>query len=437
MEITKIRPALDHIKKACGKNLDQLYPAGVPEFVQERYERELNWLELFDSIENFEIFCRLSEAAEQTSQYMIVRGTAANLFLVYLLNGTGPNPLPAHYYCRQCGYLEMPDDSSVYGPDLPEISCPVCGTKIAADGFRLHEELAWRRNGTANMLDFEYRVSREFLPEAKRVLQECYPDRCVVKRAVEHTEADPDTGAETTRLVQYGYAVLPEGKTLEDYPELAAELEDGGCGVCGSLPVLESSGIKVVGVLSSELLDDLMWLQKEQGLNAAEIGLRRLNSMTLQDLLDIGVFYKGVWDMAAAEQPKDWRGLLKCYAEVHNSYRQIPFCEDWEKRAQEVRTVILQNPDFVQADCVTRDDFYERLMQFGVEKTAALRISRDIQMCRADRAPEFIALPVPEYVKRAAKVYSYMLPAADCLEFLLAQARAAYYWKHRKNKHTP
>ena len=48
------------------------------------------------------------------------------------------NPLPPHYICPECKYLEW-GDANEYdcGIDLPEKRCPVCGTMLNQDGFTI------------------------------------------------------------------------------------------------------------------------------------------------------------------------------------------------------------------------------------------------------------------------------------------------------------
>ena len=96
MSIPHIKNAFENVKQACEKNLKKYYPVGIPDMVKERYEKELEYLKKSEAQDDFEIFRRLREEGERTSQYMMLRGTIGGSFLLYLLDGSRPNPMPAH-----------------------------------------------------------------------------------------------------------------------------------------------------------------------------------------------------------------------------------------------------------------------------------------------------------------------------------------------------
>lgn len=72
---TAIENALQNIQAACEKRLSKLYPAGIPEDIDSRYQQELSYLKKSPLIDDFEIFRRLCLEAEKSSNLIHARGT--------------------------------------------------------------------------------------------------------------------------------------------------------------------------------------------------------------------------------------------------------------------------------------------------------------------------------------------------------------------------
>ena len=64
---------------------------------------------------------------------MLVRGCTNDSLLAHLLGATPVNPLPPHYHCPNCHHLIF-DAHADDGWDLPDLTCPECGTLMAAAG---------------------------------------------------------------------------------------------------------------------------------------------------------------------------------------------------------------------------------------------------------------------------------------------------------------
>ena len=136
MHIQKIKNAFKNIKNACDKRLQQIYPLGIPEFVNARYQKELQFLKACEYLDDFEILRCLYNEAEKCSQFLSIRGTITNSYIVYLLTKSLLNPLPTHYYCPSCGHFEIVY-TKLFGIDLPDCKCPKCTHDLLADGFNL------------------------------------------------------------------------------------------------------------------------------------------------------------------------------------------------------------------------------------------------------------------------------------------------------------
>ena len=251
MNLPTIKNAFQNIKNACQSRLEEIYPIGIPEDINSRYAKELSFLERSDYIDDFEIFRRLSEETKKSSNIINVRGTLAGSILYYLLGNNSFNPLPPHYYCTQCGHYEI-IDTHLFGIDLPQKKCPHCNTDIFADGYNLPIESVWGNTGK-KLISFDYNVNSEFLPFTRRVLQSAYPDNAIVPCGM--FQLDPGSGVPhpDDRIIGIGlagYAILPSGNTIQDYPDLISYLENGDACITGGSWELEEHMLKPVRLCS-------------------------------------------------------------------------------------------------------------------------------------------------------------------------------------------
>jgi len=235
------------------KRLKEYYRAGVPEIALKRFEREKDEFLNHTSdkaLDQLILFHELSETAHNANEVLCVLGTAASSIFTFLLGYQHPNPLPAHYYCEECGYYEL--GNKTFGDDLPEKVCPKCGFPLMRDGYSLPEEFAW---GKKREVCFEYRIGKEFCEKAYATVEKHYAkeERIVTTvwwgtHGIEELDipADPHPG---------GAIVLGKGKKLEDYD--LGEMPDTG--------KARELGLDYVLLMPSKLMSELRnYLNKSQ-----------------------------------------------------------------------------------------------------------------------------------------------------------------------------
>ena len=429
MCIPNIKNAYENIVHACEKRLKDLYPLGVPEVIKSRYKTELGWLEQSEFLDDFEIFRLLSKEGKKTSQYMSFRGMASGSLLVYLMGHNRMNPLQAHYYCKKCGHFEVVN-THLFGIDLPKISCPNCDEELVGDGFNLPLESVWGTDGKKH-IDFDYNISSEFLPFAKRVLQKIYPENEIASYGLmganqRSNQIDP----EKLEVKHSGYVVLPQGRALADYPEITSYLEDGEPCITGFCNVLEQYNLKRVMLMPLGTIEHLMQLQRKSGIYAQEIGINELRELTYYDLINSKAMGHEEDIVFSHETPQNFHDMVKYNAVGHNSTFVVKHpLENQGDWYYEVKEKVLNNADFQKYPCVTREDFFDYMVECGLDRATAYKFSEIIRKGRSPREPEFDALPIPEELKNVAKMYAYVFPRAHCIEYLLMYARMAYYMK--------
>lgn len=426
MNIPHIKNAFEHIQIECNQNLLELYPHGVPALVQNRYEKELTYLETSEYLDDFEIYRLLSNEAKKCCLYFTLRGNITGSFLIYLLGFGRFNPLPAHYYCPHCGYFETVA-THLLGIDLPEITCPNCGHTLPGDGYGLFTESVWGTDGK-KLMSFEYGICEEFRPFAKKILTALYPENPVVIHGVPITHGkgkyfDPHN----VDILHGGFLVLPSGQSTEDYPDLQSYLENGEPCLTGYFHQVENHGMKRILLLPAPRLEHLITLQRKTGIYVHEINIPELRNLTHYDFINSRTLELEDEDFFSYEKPKNHSKMITYRLLVNNSYFDIDY--DTNDKYDSIKKIILDTPEFKKYPCAAREDFFDYLVETGSSVNEAFRISELIRKGRSRNDPDFAIMPIPEEIKKLAYQYAYIFPKAHAIEYHLLSARLAYYMK--------
>ena len=95
----------------------------------------------------------------------------------------------------------------------------------------------------------------------------------------------------------------------------------------------------------------------------------------------------------------------------------------------EVKEKILSNADFQKYPCVTREDFFDYMMEYGLDRETAYTFSEIIRKGGSRREYDFHTLAIPQELKNVAMMYQYVFPRGQGIEYILFYARMAYYMK--------
>jgi len=428
MKIPHIKNAFKNIKKACDEKILKLYPMGIPTDISSRYEQELTYLEDSEYLDDFEIFRLLSKEALKCSTIISMRGTEMGSFIYYLLGNNCFNPLPVHYYCRECGHYEAVH-THLFGIDLPEKTCPKCKASIFADGFNLHSESVWGNYGK-KMMSFEYNISAEFLPFARRVLESLYPNNDIIPWGIFEHNSDIQEDYSNSSAIGVGlsgYVILPTGNTIHDYPDLISYLENGDSCISGSRWELETTFfIKPIRLSSLCYIETLLKLQRTTGIYANEITQKDLHDITWSNIFNTTILNKVTGNLFHEFKPKTYRDMISFESSSHSTFLwQKTNPRDWYQYKN-----MLSSESFKKYPCFTREDFFDHLIEAGVDRKTAFTASDRIRKGHANSAKfrdEFDALSIPEEIKEVARYYLYTFPRAHCIEYMLIFARIAYY----------
>ena len=125
------------LRDMCFDKAHELYGDPLPEYIQDRLEKELNGIISNGYSVIYYIAHKIIKKANEDGYIVGSRGSVGSSFVATMSGVTEVNPLPPHYRCPKCKHLEwtketMPEYRSGY--DLPDKKCPICGADLVHDG---------------------------------------------------------------------------------------------------------------------------------------------------------------------------------------------------------------------------------------------------------------------------------------------------------------
>lgn len=131
----------ERLKGICEKRAGEIYGDVLPGSVRKRLDQELDAVEERGAAAFFLTGYILAEESLHRGFRTFSNNMMSAPFIAFLCRMTNINPLPAHYHCTECGYLEFASggeaDHITDGTGLKEKICPECGRKLISDGFNI------------------------------------------------------------------------------------------------------------------------------------------------------------------------------------------------------------------------------------------------------------------------------------------------------------
>lgn len=404
---------LHYLRNCCESALHELYPAGIPKKVSQRFEREINYLsEKPDCHDDFLLFKELSDAVRRACGKLHLGGTISNSILIYLLGDLELNPMPAHYYCPHCGYYhEQPE--AVAGLDLPEEKCPHCKTVLRRDGFSLREEYVWK---ASSGMTFEYRMTSRVIPLARKVIERHY--------AGQHRHTALLGWQSSEKITASGVVIFPAEKSLADYSEHIGITCDGEDCLCHDWRLFEQGDLKKVLLLSIDWLDRLDDLQWETGILNDSMIPESLSDISCQDILNVSVLSQDEFGVFCRQRPATFREKVNLLAAAHNTYK----AEDSDSSLAYFER-LLDDPLLLSCPIYTRDDAFDMLRSIYKDADRAFLDAENMRKGKfCDGRCEFDPA-APDAVRDLAQHIAYLFPRVHIQWYALQYMRLAKYLK--------
>ena len=400
-----------YVKKICDDRLAAYFSAGVPDFVNERYQQELQYIKECDGADALRLYYEFSIIAKEKNTVFGTRWQGHNLFVRFLLGNSPLDPLAAYRYCPHCGHAEQIRDFA-FGIDAPATSCPVCGETLLARGYSLSPVFVWGSDAVKKPFgvhDEDYECSSELYPLLVERIKELYSGCQVVPWLSSQFTADDE-------MEKVGVCVLPKGKDLQkDFPQIVIQDESGEAGMDGWTLGASENGIQTIALTPNQLFDGIAETQGNIDAEYIKLAEDKMKSIAAEDLISTGLL--NAEEVAALQaMPTASRfQLTEALAVARNVFGKLENAP-WKETPYSLDT---------EKSFYTRETLYERLLKFGLSETDAFNVTSFVRKGKAytkfgkqkwlQTVKEF---SLPEDLVNFCQRYKYMCSRGYVLERL-------------------
>lgn len=480
----KCPPVIDNsdqeLRDICYRKAHSMYGKNLPKQVSERLEHELNSIIKNGFAVMYIIAQKLVWKSNEDGYLVGSRGSVGSSFVATMSGITEVNPLPAHYYCEQCHYVDFDSEevrafAGSSGFDMPQKKCPECGADLIRDGHDIPFETFLGFYGDKEP-DIDLNFSGEYQSKAHAYTEVIFGAGQTFRAGTVGTLADKtaygyvknyfeehDIHKRTEEIERVlegcvgvrrttgqhpgGIVVLPMGWSIYTFTPVQHPANDQETSIITThfdyhkidhnllkLDILGHDDPTIIKMLEdltgvdslSISLDDKQVLSLF--VDTSALGVEPEDLMGL-DLGSLGVPEFGtefVMQMLRDTKPKNFSDLVRISGLSHGT-------DVWLNNAQ---YYIAKGDCTLSTAICTRDDIMTYLIHTGVENGTAFQIMENVRKgkvakgaCKKwDEWKEAMnSCGVPEWYIESCEKIKYMFPKAHAVAYVMMAFRIAYF----------
>ena len=464
----------------CYRRAREIYGDDLPQQVSARLDRELHSIITNGFAVMYIIAQKLVWKSNEDGYLVGSRGSVGSSFVATMAGITEVNPLPPHYYCSSCHYVDFDSDevrayAGRAGCDMPDKLCPKCGAPLKKDGFDIPFETFLGFKGDKEP-DIDLNFSGEYQSKAHKYtevifgagqtfragtigtladktaygyVKRYFEDKHIDKRPCEIDRlARGCTGVRrTTGQHPGGIIVLPRGEDIDSFTPIQHPADDMKSDIITTHFDYHSidHNLLKLDILGHDDPTMIRMLQDLTGTDPKEVALDDPEVMSLfasTDALgitpdDIGGCPLGclgipefgtdfVIQMLVDTKPSAFSDLVRISGLSHGT-------DVWLNNAQ---TVIEEGKATISTAICTRDDIMTYLINMGLESSLAFNIMEKVRKGTVAKGKcaewpewkqEMLDHGVPDWYVWSCEKIKYMFPKAHAAAYVMMAWRIAYY----------
>ncbi len=474
-----IPDSAETLTRICYDKAHEIYGDTLPDLVKSRLDRELDSIISNDFAVMYIIAQKLVWDSNAHGYLVGSRGSVGSSFVATMSGITEVNPLPAHYICPSCHFVDFDSefvkpysDRSMSGCDMPDRDCPVCGTRLNKEGHDIPFETFLGFKGNKEP-DIDLNFSGEYQAKAHRYVEVIFgegkayragtigtiaektaygyvrgyfEDRGIHKRSCEISRlARGCTGVKrTTGQHPGGIIVVPHEYDIYDFTAIQHPANDMDTDVITTHYEYHSidHNLLKLDILGHDDPTMIRRLEDLTGVNAQDIPLDDPDVMEIfhgTQILgirpeDIGGVETGslgvpefgtdfVIQMLIDTKPKSFSDLVRISGLSHGT-------DVWLGNAQEL---ISQGKAEISTCICCRDDIMTYLIHMGLDKEMSFTIMESVRKGKGLKPAwesEMITHGVPDWYIDSCKKIKYMFPKAHAAAYVMMGWRVAWFKVH-------
>ncbi|MEE1037573.1 MAG: PolC-type DNA polymerase III, partial [Eubacterium sp.] len=471
----KFPPHIDNadvtLREECYAKAHSLYGEPLPEVIKKRLDDELAAI-IDEGYAVMYVSAQMLVRKSMEDGYLVgSRGSVGSSFAATMAGITEVNPLPPHYICPECKYLEWGDENEYdCGVDMPRKNCPNCGTPLNQEGFTIPFETFLGIPGKQKEPDIDLNFAGEYQPRAHKYVDEIFGAKNVFKAGTIGTIATktaygfvmkyfeerqiPVNKYETERLAMGcegvkrttgqhpgGIIILPEGHIIEEFCPVQRPANDMNSDFITThfdYHAIDENLLKL-DILGHDAPSIIRHLQDMTGIDPIkEVPLKdeKVNSIFLGvDALDIkdpeyrfkhGSYgipefgTKFVRQMLDDTQPDKFADLVRISGFSHGT-------DVWLGNAKDY----IKDGTATMKDAIsTRDDIMNYLILKGVPPIPAFTIMEKVRKGKGvtdEEAKLMMDNGTPQWYVDSCRKIKYMFPRAHAVAYVTMAYRIAWF----------
>ncbi|QTA37144.1 PolC-type DNA polymerase III [Thermosipho ferrireducens] len=465
-----IEGADEKVKRLSYQKAIEIYGKPLPEKIKERLEKELKSIIDHGYAVLYEIAHLIVKKANEDGYVVGSRGSVGSSFVAYLMGITEVNPLPPHYLCKNCKYIEFFEDVGS-GYDLPDKKCPNCGTNLSKLGQDIPFEVFMGFHGD-KIPDIDLNFSGEYQDKAHKYIVELFGKDNVYRAGTISTIAERSaigyvksyaelTGekinkAEMRRLANMvtgvkrttgqhpgGLMIVPKDKSVYDFTPIQYPANKKDSEMCTTHFAYESihDDLVKLDALGHDDPTMLKLLKEYTGIDPTTIPMDDRKTLKIfsslqplkikpsdlgTDVGTIGIPEFGtsfVQEMLKETRPKTFSELVRISGLSHGT-------DVWLNNAQEI---IRSKKATLKEVISCRDDIMNYLIHHGIDESTSFKIMEKVRKGKGITEDEEKLMKkhkVPEWFINSCKKIKYLFPKAHAVAYVSMAFRIAYFKVH-------